>query len=131
MSKKFIFELKILTQDLKEVSSILSQEYEFDTLAERAVDNDLLYAKSILVENLPYKLNDFDFYGVKHKPTKTWVFFRGKTICLTASEKGATVLMDKRKLRELIIEGSFNGIENYGRENLLEFEIKKIKNKLK
>jgi hypothetical protein len=65
-------------------------------------------------------------YALKHKPTKTWVYFRPKVICLAGTSADATVSDSKEILLEKLKEASFNGIENYGRDNFLEFQIKRV-----
>jgi hypothetical protein len=66
-------------------------------------------------------------YAIKHKPTKTWVYFRPKVICLAGTSADATISDSKEILLEKLKEASFNGIENYGRDNFLEFQVKRIK----
>lgn len=74
-------------------------------------------------------------YGVYHKPTKLWVYFREykdklgilvqSMICLCL-KVDATVSTDKEHLKCLIKMGEFNGDSFYGKENFSEFRIKKI-----
>lgn len=69
-------------------------------------------------------------YAVYHKPTKTWVYFKNTNknttlICLCL-KPDATMSYSKKQLEKLIIESEFNSYTNYGKENFLEFKIKKI-----
>jgi hypothetical protein len=70
-------------------------------------------------------------YGVYHKPTKLWVFFRetknkqSVMICL-ALKPDATINSSKQVLRDLLLKGEFNSVPDYGKNNFLEFQIKVI-----
>lgn len=73
--------------------------------------------------------------AVYHKPTKTWVYFRERKdklgitsetqicLCLKAD---ATVFSSKEKLNKYLLMGSFNLDPHYGKNNFLEFQIKKV-----
>lgn len=74
-------------------------------------------------------------YGVFHKPTKTWVYFRemkdkfgivGETIICLCQKLDATDSESPDHLKNLLLNGNFNNTPNYGRDNFLEFEIKEI-----
>jgi hypothetical protein len=106
-----------------------------------------------MLENLEkkYKQEEFidsktDEYGFKynyqekkvawyHKPTKLWVYFlpnwnQRKVISLTLKSKDATAFNkeDKNQFTRLLQSCSFNGYENYARDNFLEFELKGVGN---
>lgn len=78
------------------------------------------------------KQNKFAAY---HKPTKTWVYFREckdkfglmeeTRICLCL-KSDATIFTSKKKIKEYLLMGSFNSIPYYGKNNFLEFQIKKV-----
>ena len=73
-------------------------------------------------------------YGVYHKPTKLWVYFREHkdnsgvvektTICLCL--KNDATSYSKEYLKTLVLVGEFNSDPNYGQNNFLEFQIKKL-----
>jgi hypothetical protein len=84
--------------------------------------------------NLAQKKSDDDNYGIFHKPTKTWVFFRARKdklgleenqICLCL-KSAASCSSSKKELQERLKNSSFNQEKNYGFENFLEFQIKKL-----
>jgi hypothetical protein len=74
-------------------------------------------------------------YGVYHKPTKLWVYFRElkdkfgivvqSIICLCL-KVDATLSTDKDRLKNLIEMGEFNSDTLYGKEKFSEFQIKKL-----
>jgi hypothetical protein len=74
-------------------------------------------------------------YAVYHKPTKLWVYFRyhkdkfgiiGQTTICLSLKCDATVYNCKETLENYIKIGEFNGDPNYGKNNFLEFQIKKL-----
>lgn len=74
-------------------------------------------------------------YGVYHKPTKLWVYFRefndkfgilGQSLICLCLKGDATVSTNKEHLKKLIEIGEFNGNPLYGKENFSEFQIKKL-----
>lgn len=74
-------------------------------------------------------------YGVYHKPTKLWVYFRefndkfgilGQSLICLCLKVDATVSTNKEHLKKLIEIGEFNGNPLYGKENFSEFQIKKL-----
>lgn len=83
-------------------------------------------------------MKDEQKWAVYHKPTKLWVFFRLRKdkkdkfglmtetkICLCL-KSDATVSFSKKELKEWLLIGSFNSTPNYGKNNFLEFTIKKV-----
>lgn len=83
---------------------------------------------------LVQKKPDDNNYGIFHKPTKTWVFFRThkdkfgieeNQICLCL-KSAASRSSSKKELQERLKNSSFNQERNYGSENFLEFQIKKL-----
>jgi hypothetical protein len=66
-------------------------------------------------------------YAYKHKPTNTWVYFLPNRNVIGLSLKAdATMFSNSDELKHKITTCSFNGIENYCKDNLLEFEMVEI-----
>jgi len=73
-------------------------------------------------------------YAVYHKPTKLWVYFRerkdkfgivGSSVICLCLKNDATVSASKEDLKFLVEVGEFNSDPIYGKNNFLEFQIKK------
>ncbi len=96
---------------------------ENKNVTEKEQDIKLLSKKEIIALAKKQK------YAVYHKPTKTWVYFKNhgtKTLICLCLKIDATVSYSKESLEKLILESEFNSYTNYGKENFLEFKIKKI-----
>lgn len=74
-------------------------------------------------------------YAAYHKPTKLWVYFRElkdkfgiieRSIICLCLKNDASIFTSKEDLKNLIKIGEFNSDTVYGKNNFLEFEIKKI-----
>lgn len=66
-------------------------------------------------------------YAYKHKPTNTWVYFLPNRNVIGLSLKAdATTFNNPDDLKHKITTCSFNGVENYCKDNLLEFEMVEI-----
>ena len=63
-------------------------------------------------------------YAYKHKPTNTWVYFLPNRNVIGLSLKAdATTFSNSDELKFKLTTCSFNGVENYCKDNLLEFEM--------
>ena len=116
------------TVDLKEVVYKICNIIEDQISPEVKLISDEELERLVL--NTKQKL-----YGVYHKPTKLWVYFRelkdkfgvvGSSMICLCLKPDATTSTSAEHLANLIKIGEFNSEPLYGQNNFLEFQIKKI-----
>jgi hypothetical protein len=67
-------------------------------------------------------------YSYKHKPTNTWVYFLpNRNVIALCLKPDATTFNNPDELKHKLTTCSFNGVNDYCKNNLLEFEMCELK----